>query len=77
MLGLRSGGSEVTVVIGGLRIVECQIEGCNREAETDIQVNTPRDRGSLGVCFPCARAIRIGERSASKGPVTVGRGRIP
>lgn len=43
----------------------CQIEDCEREAETSQYVNTPRGRGEIATCFPCARAIRVGERSAN------------
>jgi hypothetical protein len=51
------------------RVHVCQIDGCEREAETSQYVNTPRGRGELATCFPCARAIRVGERSARKGAV--------
>lgn len=61
----------MVVEISGMRIVECQIDGCEREAQNETEVNTPRSRGKLGTCYPCARAIRIGERSASEGPVRI------
>lgn len=48
---------------GGVYIGECTVQGCGRSAETSLYINSPRGRGEKAVCWPCARAIRIGERS--------------